>query len=156
MSLIETAYTTVTNAGFDAMRVEGFPVINMSVTTPNGKVDVYLHAHEDSRRLLLYVRPKEVLVPDELIPAIGEFITRANYGLPLGNFEFDWNDGELNFKNSIDVNGGELTEQMVKTLVGFALECVNRYLPGLQAVLRGETPLAAIEAIDGPTQIQVK
>ncbi len=157
MSLIEIAFNTLTEAGFDTMRVEGFPVINMTVAAPNGKLDAYVHAHEDSRRLLVYVRPKEVLVSDTLIPAVGEFITRANYGLPLGNFEFDWNDGELNFKNSIDLStDGQLTPAMVKAQVGFALECVNRYLPGLQAVLRGENPRAALEAIDGPSEIRVK
>jgi len=97
-----------------------------------------------------------MLVPIERIPATAEFLTRANYGLPLGNWEIDMNDGEMNFKNSIDVSGGELTETMVKTLLVFAMECVNRYLPGIRAVIDGSDAKAALEAIDGPTKVVIK
>jgi hypothetical protein len=155
MSLIDIAAAGAKELGLDAVRVEGFPVLNINVKVPNGKVDMFIHAHDDARRLLVYTRPQAILVRDKALQAAGEFLTRANYGLPLGNFELDMNDGELNFKNSVDVNGGELTAEMVKTLITFSLECVNRYLPGLRAVLDGTAPKQAIEAIDGPTRIKI-
>jgi hypothetical protein len=62
----------------------------------------------------------------------------------------------MNFKNSLDISGGELTEAMVKTLLVFAMECVNRYLPGIREVVGGSEPKAAIEAIDGPTKVVIK
>lgn len=155
MNLIETAAAALHDLSLDGTRIEGFPVLNLSVQAPNGKIDMFIHAHEDSHRLLVYARPQGVLIKNADIPAIADFITRANYGLPLGNFELDMNDGELNFKNTVDVGGGGLTPEMVKTLVTFSIECVNRYVPGLQAVLGGKPPKAAIEAIDGPTKIMV-
>jgi hypothetical protein len=155
MTLIDIAAAGAKELGLDAVRVEGFPVLNVNVKVPNGKLDMFIHAHEDARRLLVYTRPQAILVRDEVLPALGEFLTRANYGLPLGNFELDMNDGELNFKNSVDVNGAELTSAMVKTLISFSLECVNHYLPGLHAVLDGTAPKQAIEAIDGPTRIKI-
>ena len=39
-----------------------------------------------------------VKVPVEKRAAVCEFITRANYGLTLGNFELDMNDGEIRYK----------------------------------------------------------
>lgn len=155
MTLIDIAAAGAKELGLDAVRVEGFPVLNVTVKVPNGKLDMFIHAHDEARRLLVYTRPQAILVRDAALSAVAEFLTRANYGLPLGNFELDMNDGELNFKNSVDVNGGELTSDMVKTLITFSLECVNRYLPGLRDVLDGTAPQQAIEAIDGPTRIKI-
>lgn len=155
MHLIEIAAECLKDLHLEATKVEGFPVLNLTVKIPNGKLDMFIHAHEESRRLLSYSRPQGLAVKNADIPKVADFINRANYGLPLGNFELDMNDGELNYKNSVDVTGGELTKGMVETLVKFSIECVNRYLPGLEAVLAGKNPRAAIEAIDGPTKIRI-
>ena len=42
-----------------------------------------------------------VKAPVEQRSAISEFITRANYGLTNGNFEMDFNDGELRYKTNV-------------------------------------------------------
>ncbi len=155
MSLIETAASSLQALELEATKVEGFPVLNLTVKIPNGKLDIFIHAHEDTQRLLTYARPQGLVIRHPDIPNIADFINRANYGLPLGNFELDMNDGEINFKNSIDVAGGVLTNQMVETLVKFSIECVNHYLPGLKAVLEGQPSKQAIEAIDGPSKIRI-
>lgn len=67
-----------------------------------------------------------------------EFITRANYGLMLGNFEMDLADGEVRFKTSIDGEGGELTKPMIDNLLRSNLISMDRYFPGLMAVLYSE------------------
>jgi hypothetical protein len=46
-----------------------------------------------------------------------EFITRANYGAIIGNFEMDISDGEITYKTSLDVEGAELTETLILSLV---------------------------------------
>ena len=155
MSLIDTAAATLKDLQLEATKVEGFPVLNLNVKIPNGKLDMFIHAHEDTQRLLVYSRPQGMVVRHDDIPRLADFINRANYGLPLGNFELDMNDGELNFKNSVDVKDGTLTKEMVETLVKFSIECVNRYLPGLEAVLAGKNPKDAIESIDGPSKIRI-
>lgn len=155
MLLIDIAAASLKGLQLDATKVENFPVLNLVVKIPNGKLDMFIHAHEDSQRLLVYSRPQNLIIRQNNIPQIADFINRANYGLPLGNFELDMNDGELNFKNSVDVTGGALTQEMVDTLIKFSIECVNRYLPGLAAVLEGKSPIEAIEAIDGATKIRI-
>lgn len=153
--LITVAATALTELGWEFKRVEDFPVLSVAVEIPNGIVDVYTHAHADKARLLVYLRPQGLQIETRQLPMMAEFLTRANYGLPLGNFELDMNDGELNFKNSIDVTGGTLTSAMVKTLVVFGVESTNRYLPGMRAVLQGTSPHEAVEAIDGPTKVLI-
>lgn len=156
MSLIDTVQACLEQMQLPATRVPNLPVINLPLESANGKMNMFIHAHEEAARVFVYTRPQDLLVPIERIPAVAEFLTRANYGLPLGNWEIDMNDGEINFKNSVDVKGGALTEEMVKTLVVFSLECVNRYLPGIRAVVAGEEARSALEAIDGPTKVVIK
>lgn len=156
MLLIDTAHDCLTSMGLPAIRVPNMPVINLAIDGASGKLNLYIHAHEKNHRVFVYTRPQDLPITKTMIPHMSEFINRANFGLPLGNFEIDMNDGEFNFKNSIDVADGEFTHQMMQTLVVFSLECVNRYLPGIRAVLAGEDPKAAIEAIDGATQIQIR
>jgi hypothetical protein len=155
MTIIDTAAACLDEMGLAHTRMPRFPVITLNPEIEAGKLDMFIHAHDDTR-LLVYARPAGLLMPPERLQALGEFVNRANYGLPLGNFEIDLNDGELNFKNTVDVTGGSLTPRMVQTVVHFTLEAMNRYLPGLQAVIDGKAPRAVIEGIDGPTRVVIK
>ena len=83
--------------------------------------------------------------PADRFPEICEYITRANFGLAIGNFELDMHDGEIRYKTSIDVEGATITPAMVKQIVHANVIVTGLYLPGLLAVIRGE--LSATEAI---------
>ncbi len=154
--LIDIAQACLDTMALPNTRVPNLPVINLPVDIENGKLNLFIHSHEESRRVFVYSRPQDMLVPIDRIAALADFLTRANYGLPLGNFEIDMNDGEMNFKNSIDISDGELTQKMVQTLIVFSLECMSRYLPGIRAVIEGTEPKFAIEDIDGPTKVVIK
>jgi hypothetical protein len=81
---------------------------------------------------------------------IAEFLTRANYGMTIGNFELDYTDGEIRYKTSIDVTNAQLSSALIKTLVYTNVAMMDEYLPGIQVVLAGATPIAAIQAIEPP------
>ena len=67
-----------------------------------------------------------------------EFLTRANYALPLGNFEMDFEDGEVRFKNSIDFEGETLTDALIHNTLYPATSVATRYFPGLLRVVFGD------------------
>jgi hypothetical protein len=73
-------------------------------------------------------------VPDDRRLAAAEFMARANFGLVLGNFELDMEDGEVRYRVSIDIEGGELTNKMVRNMIGAGVVTLDRYFPGLMAV----------------------
>ena len=156
MSLIDIAQTCLDDMQLPATRVPNLPVINLPIDSENGKLNMFIHSHEEAHRVFVYTRPQDLLVPIERIAALADFLTRANYGLPLGNFEIDMNDGEINFKNSMDISDGVLTTKMVQTLIVFSLECLNRYVPGIREVVAGADPKTIIETIDGPTKVVIK
>ena len=133
-------------------RIEGIPVLSVPFTGRNGRWMCYAQAREDQQQFVFYsVNP--VNVPEERRAAIAEFITRANYGMIIGNFEMDYNDGEVRYKTSIDVEGDELTSPLIKQLVYANVIIMDRYFPGLMAVVYGNAdPSQEIEKIEGPSK----
>lgn len=88
-------------------------------------------------------------IPELKRQDISEFLTRANFDLVIGNFEFDLEDGEIRFKTSIDVEGSHLDFNLIKRLVYTNAVMMDQYLPGITAVAYGAvTPLEAIAKIE--------
>jgi len=109
---------------------------------------VIVNVREPARQVAVYSIPQDK-VPPALRTAAAEYITRANYGLNIGNFEMDFEDGEIRFKTSIDLEGGILTDKMIANLLGANCLIFDKYLPGLRQVLAGKPPLEVIKAIEG-------
>jgi hypothetical protein len=80
---------------------------------------------------------------------VAEYITRANYGLRIGNFEMDYSDGEVRYKSSLDFEGEPLTPKLIKNAMYPAVHTMDLYLPGLLGVMYGnKTPAEAIREIE--------
>lgn len=81
---------------------------------------------------------------------VSEFLTRANYGMKYGNFEMDWDDGEVRFhllRSAVSLEND--TDNVMKQLLQLPASMMHKYISGLFAVIRGEkTPHEAIDAIE--------
>jgi hypothetical protein len=68
----------------------------------------------------------------------------------IGNFELDYNDGEIRYKTSLDVEETPLTDALVRHLVYANVLTMDKYFPGLMRVLyAGIDPAIAIEEVEG-------
>jgi hypothetical protein len=114
----------------------------------NGEWNCYARAREEQGQLLFYsVCPFRV--PDERRAAVAEFLTRANYGLLVSNFEMDYADGEVRCRSSVSVEGARLPIVMIRPIVLGNVLITDRYLPGLLAVIdEGKAPAEAIAGIE--------
>jgi hypothetical protein len=123
-------------------------VLKTGFSGDNGQWTCFAQAREEQEQFVFYsVCP--IKVPEEARDAVAEFITRANYGLLNGNFEMDYDDGEVRYKTFIDVEGGELTPAMVKTLVYGNVVLMDKYFSGLMKVIYGNlSPSLAITEIE--------
>ena len=74
-----------------------------------------------------------------------EFITRANYGLPIGNFELDLEDGELRYKISQPLFSIPIPTHAISFILNTALGTLAHYHTGLVQTLYDNIP--AKEAI---------
>jgi hypothetical protein len=116
----------------------------------SGKWNCYAEAREPRGQLVFYSYAP-VDVPEASYSAVIEYLTRANFGLGIGDFEFNFLSGTVQFKTSIDVTGEEsnLSLNLIKHLVFTNVVTMDKYLPGLQSVLEGKTtPEQAIARID--------
>lgn len=114
----------------------------------HGQWKSYLTVREDEQQVLVHaVLPFRV--PFDRRVEVALYLTRANYGLVIGNFEFDLDDGEVRFKTAIDVEGAVLTEALVDHLVIAGAVTTDRYLPGIHAVVEGATARDAIAVVEG-------
>ncbi len=122
----------------------GDAVLQMTFRGENGQWMCFAQAREEPGQFVFYsVCP--VTIPADKRLAIAEFITRANYGLIIGNFELDFDDGELRYKTSLDVEAADLTSGLIRPVVYANVITMDRYLPGALAILYGNIlPQAAI------------
>ena len=118
-------------------------ILHLTYRAERLEFDVYVQALEDeAQSLVLSVAP--FLVPEDRRMATSELATRANFGLPIGNFELDMDSGELRYKTSIESSADQLTNEHVLALTGANLAVMSHYLAGFRAVVFAEASPAAI------------
>jgi hypothetical protein len=90
-------------------------------------------------------------VPEPQRVRVAEAITRANYGLFAGAFEMDFSDGEIRYRQEIDVEDGTLSTTMVHNLIGPSVVLWAKYLPALMKVVYANaSPEQAIREAEKP------
>ncbi|MFN8509936.1 MAG: YbjN domain-containing protein [Deinococcaceae bacterium] len=110
------------------------PILRLPFNGKNGKWNCF--AQERGNQLLFYsVAP--VNVSESMRATVAEFVTRANYGMAIGNFELDYSDGEVRYKTCIDIDDDELTDDLIKPIVYVNCLMTDKYFPGLMWVLYG-------------------
>jgi hypothetical protein len=114
----------------------------------HGNLRCYAHIRPDLEQFLFYaVAP--IKAPESQRPVVAEYLTRANAGLHIGNFEMDYGDGEIRYRSSLDFEGTVLTPALIKNAIYPAVHTMDFYLPGLLSVMYGQqAPEKAIKAIE--------
>ena len=77
--------------------------------------------------VLLLVSHIPIFVPLYRRGEVCEALTRANYGLEMGAFEMDLNDGEIRFRVDLPVEDAEPTDRQLRRLVRFSLGVIGEY-----------------------------
>jgi len=111
----------------------------------NGDLRCYAQVRVDLEQFIFYV-VAPVKAPAPVRSQVAEYLTRANYGLRIGNFELDYSDGEVRYKSSLDFEQATLTAQLIRNAMYPAVHTADMYLQGLLSVMYGnKTPAEAIE-----------
>jgi hypothetical protein len=122
-------------------------VVGFLSLSENGPWTVYIAMLEADEQLMVHSTFNPP-VPADAREEIALLLTRVNFGIVHGNFELDLDDGELRYKTSIDVRGAGLTEALFENVVAANVSMFDRYVPAIEAVVRGEDPAAAVAAIE--------
>lgn len=128
--------------------LESEPVLIMGFSGKNGNFQCYAKAREEQQQFVFY-SVCSIKTPEDKLVKLAEFIARANYGMVIGNFELDFNDGEIRYKTAIDVEGEMLTFNLARNTVYPNVITMDRYLTGLMKCIYGDdTPSALIDEIE--------
>jgi hypothetical protein len=134
--------------GWDVTEQPDHDILWVGFEGSNGEWKCCAQAREEEQQLVFYsICPRRV--EPQYRAAMAEFITRANYGIVIGNFELDYSDGEVRFKTSIDVEDARLTPPLIHHVIYANLLMTDRYLPGLIAIIEGQSPQQALELVEG-------
>ncbi|HRI27118.1 MAG TPA: YbjN domain-containing protein [Chitinophagales bacterium] len=124
-------------------------IIRLGMQLDNGRADIYIDIRPEQEQVLISaVSP--VIVPAHKRNAIAEFITRANFGLIIGSFEMDYNDGELKYKcNFLYDEDDCMSEKVFARNLLISFHTLDKYLPGIMTVLYANVmPHSAIAQIE--------
>jgi len=126
------------------VELEGEPVLQMAFQGENGRYTCYACAFEESEQFVFYSLCPLAVSPEQTL-LMAEYLMKANSGLIVGNFELDFTDGEIRYKSSIDVEDEQLTTGLVNNLVYANVLTMDKYLPGIIAIINAQ--ISADEAI---------
>lgn len=135
--------------GWPCKQLEGQEVVMTSFKGKKGEFNCFVQAREAQEHLIVYsVLP--VLAPEDRRDEIASFIIRANYGMPIGNFELDYADGEVRYKTSADLEDVDEFQLLLRNLMYANILSMDKYFPGLMRVIyggiSGAEAIAEIEA----------
>lgn len=140
-----------TEDGWSFEQMPERPILRLPFQGKGGRWNCYAQVRvtKDVEQVLFYsVLPLNV--PVEKRAAIAEFITRANYGMALGNFELDYNDGEVRYKTSVDVTDQDINSGLLRPLIYTNVLMMDKYMSGLIAVVYADvSPAEAVKQIEG-------
>jgi hypothetical protein len=134
--------------GWDFQSAEDLSILSMGFAGIHGKWLCYAQAREQEEQFVFYsVLP--INVPTNQLAKMAEFLTRVNYGMVIGNFEMDYDDGEIRYKTSVDIEGSELSTALIRQIVYANLVITDRYLPGVMRILYSDdNPHEVLESIE--------
>ena len=91
-----------------------------------------------------------IKIPVDKRLAMAEYLTRVNYGLIHGNFEMDFEDGEVRYKVTTCCGPIEMDLNSMETVIDCGFYMLDRYGEGILSILYGNvTPEQAIKNIEG-------
>jgi hypothetical protein len=122
-------------------------VVGFSGASETAAWNVYIATLEPERQVLVHSILEEH-VPEDRRTDVALFLTRANFGIILGNFELDLDDGELRYKTSVDVDGDHLSEALLDNIVAGNVAMFSRYLAGIDAVIAGRDVADALALVE--------
>ncbi|MCL2605537.1 MAG: YbjN domain-containing protein [Defluviitaleaceae bacterium] len=112
------------------------------------EADIELECRLNGTRLFLVPQDDGLLIyasvsveaQPETMTAACEYVTRANHGLPCGNFELDMESGLIDYKVYIQCIDAPPSESVITAGMTVPVAVINRYGDGLIDVIESGKP----------------
>lgn len=128
-------------------RENGLIRMNFKIKSKLGLVRFVLNIFEDFYVSYALI---DMIADEDNRKEVAEYLTRANYGMNLGNFEMDMRDGAIRYKVAIDCNHCQLSPQMIEDSLDSPIIVFQRYGDEMIKVMMGmESAEEAIKIVEG-------
>jgi hypothetical protein len=106
------------------------------------------YAQADGNQIFIFysVWPSKIEIAKR--SAMVELLTHINYGIKLGNFEMDLNDGEIRYKTSLFSEDKNWKPEVIRSVVFPNLNMMAYYWESIQALIEGQSLEKALALID--------
>jgi hypothetical protein len=134
---------------WDALPLSEQGALRLSAEGSNGQWSCYAQVLEDLEEFIFYsVYPGNA--PESKRAAMAELLARINFGLALGHFELDFDDGHIRFKTSIGAGADQLSPELIRRVVYANIATMDRYLPGITGLLENDdkTPAEIVAQVE--------
>jgi hypothetical protein len=102
----------------------------------SNRYDLTAQIGDNRNTLSIYIKiPMQA--PVHKMQEVSEFISRVNWDMILGNFEMDYDDGEIRYKTSISFLDRDPDPDDINDMVECSLAMAERYYPGFGMVIFG-------------------
>jgi hypothetical protein len=140
--------------GIHNFSIEDQPMrVNFGVTRKNGvgfTCSIQLQPQPTLDLVTVFVQYNNVQVPGPKRGLVSIYLTKCNYGLNLGNFEMDLDDGEVRYKTVLvlpgPANSATLTSSTLEYALKTSLAMAEAFYPGCMDVMHtNKNPLKAYQ-----------
>ncbi len=127
---------------------EGEQAVYINIGTEQANYRCYLFTDEE-RDLMQIFGLAPVKVPEGDRRDVAELIVRANFGLQVGKFELDMEDGEVRYHIAHIMQGLGLEDALIRRVISTTLAMLDRYMPAVLSVIYGnESPADAVRFVE--------
>lgn len=128
--------------------IEDKAIALLGISGKNGKFQCVADVREDEKKFI-FLSICGANVPENKRIQVNELLTRLNFGIFLGNFEMDFEDGEIRFKTSIYFGDSELSSEIIENLILSNISTMDLYLDAIMKLIYGNhTALEIYERIE--------
>jgi hypothetical protein len=123
--------------------IKGKTIVMLGISGENGEFQCIADVNE-VEKTLLFLSICSINVPEEKKLSMSELLTRLNFGKFLGNFEMDFEDGEIRYKTSLYFENESAQPQIIENIIMTNILAMDTSLPAILSVINETvTPLQA-------------
>lgn len=147
-SMIDVVLRFFQEEQWNFQRIDDKPAIRAGFRGERGTWICHIQVDETNKRFLFYSLMGMFIPPQNRGPVL-EFLSRVNSILQVGNFEMDFDTGDVRFRTSVETPEDELSLAMVRSLAYINVHTIDHYFPGVMAVVHGGlSPEAALARVE--------
>ena len=107
-------------------------VTSFAIRGENGSYPVYVYARD---HFLVTISRYTKAIPDRFRLEVAEYLHRINHGILLGNFEMDYDAGEIRFRTCLVVDDRAPSAVVLDRYIQTPALLLDHYVVGINAIL---------------------